>query len=210
MDIGGFGRDNDAGLFAESSFGQALLENKLDLPEAAGVNGHMLPYVIVADDIFPLKPWMMKPYGGNGIPENSRVFNYRLSRARRTIENAFGILSAKWRIFRRPIRASPDTVESIIKATVCLHNFLRLTDNANYTPKGFCDSKDGYGKIIDGDWRNIIENEGSAFQSISRIGSNNYGFDAKAVRNQFETYFNSPEGSVSWQLDHVRSCGKEK
>ena len=102
VDIGGFVRENDAGLFSESNFRRALVENKLDLPKATDVKGHMLPCVIVADEIFPLKPWMMKPYGGKGIPEDSRVFNYRLSRAR---QNAFGILSAKWRIFRRPITA---------------------------------------------------------------------------------------------------------
>ena len=209
VDIGGFGRDNDAGIFAESSFGNALLENKLDLPVAEEVNGHKLPYVIVADDIFPLKPWLMKPYGGQNIPETSRIYNYRLSRARRTIENAFGILSAKWRIFRRPIRASPSTVEGIIKATVCLHNYLRLTDNANYTPQGFCDSLSWDGSIIEGDWRNILESDGNIFRPVSRFGSNNYSFDAKSVRTDFENYFCSPAGSVSWQLDHVRSCSSK-
>jgi hypothetical protein len=51
-------------------------------------------------------------------------FNFRLSRGRQTIECSFGILSAKWRIFRRPIRAAVSTVESIIEACVCLHNFV--------------------------------------------------------------------------------------
>jgi len=90
----------------------------------------------------------MKPYPGKQLDETQRIFNYRLSRARRTIENAFGILSAKWRIFRKPLRANVDLAEKIVKATVCLHNYLRLTENANYIPSGFVDCEDGNGNII--------------------------------------------------------------
>ena len=76
-------------------------------------------------------------------------YNYRLSRTRRTIENAFGILilGAKWRIFRRAIRADVTLVEKIVQATICLHNYLCLTENANYTPAGFVDC-DSSGNII--------------------------------------------------------------
>ena len=78
-----------------------------------------MPSVLVGDDIFPLKPWLMKPYPGKNLTVEERIYNYRLSRARRTIENTFGILAAKWRIFRGPIKAKPEKIEDIIKATVC-------------------------------------------------------------------------------------------
>ena len=95
----------------------------------------------------------MKPYPGKNISEEMQVHNYRLSRAGRTIENAFGILATRWRIFRSPICANVNTVENIINACVCLHNYLKQTDCANYTPIGFVHSTDSTGNITEGNWK---------------------------------------------------------
>ena len=76
----------------------------------------------------------MRPYPGHTrskMDEKKFIFNYRLSRARRVIENTFGILVARWRIFRSPIKAKTENVEHYLLAAICLHNYLRETDNAN-------------------------------------------------------------------------------
>ena len=86
-----------------------------------------MPYYLVGDDIFGMQMWLQRPYPGNELSEEKRIFNYRLSRARRVIENAFGIMVARWRIFSHPIQASVEIAEAITKAAICLHNFLRLT-----------------------------------------------------------------------------------
>ena len=59
------------------------------------------------------------------------------------------------KFFRRPIKAKPESIENITKATICLHNYLHLTDRAHYLPSGFVDCKTNSGDVIPGDWRKI-------------------------------------------------------
>ena len=81
-----------------------------------------------------------------------------------------------------------------------------LTDNAYYAPQGFVDSKDNTGAIIEGDWRAEAPQLGGGIRSIqARV--NRHSMNAKDVREKFESSFNSKEGSVPWQLAHVRNCG---
>ena len=209
VDIGAYGSTNDASVLSNTTYGKAFneLPTSLNLPSPAPKANKTLPYVLLGDDIFPLKPWLMKPYPGRNLAEPERIFNYRLSRARRTIENAFGILSAKWRIFRRPIKANVDLVEKITKGAICLHNYLRLTENAKYVPTGFVDSEDDSGQIIPGDWRTVLHNDENGIPTMNRIAGNRYTFEAASSRTDFKEYFNSADGEVPWQWQHVRNCG---
>ena len=76
-----------------------------------------------------------------------------MSRARRVIEITFGILAARFRIFRRSIIATPTHVVAYVKACVVLHNYLRVHESSVYCPKGFVNGEDGEGNIIQGQWR---------------------------------------------------------
>ncbi|GFV95487.1 hypothetical protein TNCV_4574891 [Trichonephila clavipes] len=68
----------------ESKMRQAIANGDINIPEAAAVPGSAskLPFVIVADDAFPLMPNIMKPYQGSKLSTECLVFYYRLSRAR--------------------------------------------------------------------------------------------------------------------------------
>ncbi|XP_018314018.1 uncharacterized protein, partial [Mycetomoellerius zeteki] len=114
----------------------------MNIPQPVAISGSpVLPYCLVGDEAFPLKLYLLRPYPGRGLTPEKEVFNYRLSRVRRLIENTFGILVSQWRIYRKPIIANPETVVQIVKATVCLHNWLRKNDIGinEYVPIGIVD-----------------------------------------------------------------------
>jgi phage FluMu protein Com len=207
VDIGQYGRENDASIFSASLLHHAFERNTLNLPDPDLLGEDTLPYTLVGDEIFALKTWLMKPYGGRDLSEEKRIYNYRLSRARRTIENAFGILAARWQIYNRPICANFTTIDAIVKATIALHNYLLCTSNAHYTPAGFvdCCTSDSF---IEGDWRQTVAHaENPALSNLSRVASMNYTHDAKRTRELFCKYVNSEQGKVAWQINHVRNPG---
>ena len=92
-----------------------------------------------------------------------------LTCCRGTIENSFGILSVRWCIFRRPIKAKPETVDSITKACLCLLNYVRMTSKAQYVPSGFIDCEDSDGNIISGDWRKITGNSSGLMSTKTKL-----------------------------------------
>ena len=210
IDVGDAGRHSDGGVLSNSAFGQAMENGELSLPDANAVRGisSQIPYFFVGDAAFPLKTYMLRPYPGRYLSESRRIFNYRLSRARRIIENTFGIMATKFRIFRRPIIANPDKVTNITKAACSLHNYLKISEACNTTssqpscPPGYIDHEDRDGNLVPGDWR---QEAADGIRGISRLGSNTYFRSAAELRDTMMNFFISPEGAVPWQLNHVRS-----
>ncbi|KAJ8353296.1 hypothetical protein SKAU_G00208630 [Synaphobranchus kaupii] len=201
VDVGTNGRVSDGGVWNKTTLCQALMGNKLHIPPPSPLPGRIkpVPFVVVADAAFSLKNHLMKPYPENQLNSESRVFNYRLSRARRCVENAFGVLANRMRVFRAPIALSPKKVEHIVLASTALHNFLRRqkTGRALYTPVTLTDREDlGTGDVLPGEWR--AEPAPSSMVQLRATGSNNYATNAKAVREEFRDYF-STNGAVSWQ-----------
>ena len=135
IDVGGYGRTSDGGILANSAFGAALqsgiLQLPADLPLPGADHRGPQPHVFVADEAFPLRKNLMRPFPGRNLARERRVFNYRLSRARMVVENAFGILSSQWRVYRRAFEVNVEVAEKCVKATCVLHNFMRRTTPPN-------------------------------------------------------------------------------
>jgi len=197
VDIGAYGRQSDGGVLYNSNFGRALREGKLDIPSPSSLPHctDVAPYVVAEDEAFPL----LRPYPGRNLTQKQKVFNFRLSRARRIIENTFGIIATKWRILHRPILATPEKCESYIKAICCLHNFVKM-DGASaraYCLSTLVDHEDHLGNFHPGEWRSQ-----STWQRTTQMGTNTSSQNARCIRDLFADYFVSEHGAVPWQ-DHA-------
>lgn len=86
-----------------------------------------MPHIIIGDEAFPLQKNFMGPYPGNKLTNNEdkKIFNLRLNRTRNTSEDAFGILSKRFRVYQRRLEVKPKYVNKIILATCVLRNFLK-------------------------------------------------------------------------------------
>lgn len=193
VDIGDYGHKADGTVFKNSLFGQKFLDKTLGIPPDRLVDDFEhkgpLPHHIVADEAFPLRPDLMRPYPrgtGPRLDYEEQIFNYRLSRARRIVENAFGILVQRWRIFHKVINLFPENVERIIKACIILHNYLRGRRDVSAVEEDLNPQ------------RIPINNDECALQPLQHMGLN-HTQNAKEVRSAWKEYFNSEAGSVPWQ-----------
>uniref|UniRef100_A0A3B3IFX3 DDE Tnp4 domain-containing protein n=1 Tax=Oryzias latipes TaxID=8090 RepID=A0A3B3IFX3_ORYLA len=118
VDVGSYGSNSDGGIFANFVLGKALRDGTLNVPppselpvapELGRVNN-----VIVADEAFPLKPYLLRPYPGHHLSTDKRIFNYCLSRARQ-----------RFRVFQRTLQVQPSVVDKVVKAACALCNYLR-------------------------------------------------------------------------------------
>ena len=116
---------------------------------------------------------MVKPYAETNLDIIKLVGNYHIPRARQVMENSFGFLAARFRVFQQPINAKLDATESIMKACVALHNFLidgRQYGTEHYCPDGYADYEIN-GKKFDGEWRKVVHGD-TSFAPVKNVGSN--------------------------------------
>nr|CAH7753919.1 unnamed protein product [Callosobruchus chinensis] len=186
IDVGANGSASDGGVFKNSSIYRRLEDGLLPMDG-----------IIVGDAAFPLKSYLLKPYPGSQLSTSEKIFNYRLSRARRIVENAFGILVSRFRVFENAIPTSLNTVDAIVCASCALHNWLRKNSYSYITPT-CVDREDSEGQIIPGTWRSEI----TPLISINDQRRGNHSVNAKEKRDLLKSYFMT-NGSVPWQFNRI-------
>ena len=138
-----------------------LEKNTLSLPKPKPLHETRTEtaFVCVGDDAFLLTNYMMKPYPQKDLTIDKRIFNYRLSRARRISENAFGILTNRWRVLCKLFSLQPEKVKIITFTILILHNWLRSESSSGriYVPPNLIEVEDlSNDEIIYGDWRSDV------------------------------------------------------
>lgn len=228
VNIGGYGREGDAGLFNRWDIGKRIVGNPrlcyedggLDIPDdnyipgtgtkdAHGVDisntGIKVPHIFLGDDAFALNRHLMKPYQRSSASGDECDFNYRHSLARRVVENAFGILKSRFRILDGRIDMAPEAVDNIVKACVVLHSYLKSRDaNAyaepRYCPDEYVDYMNQNGEIVEGQWRDQLRDH--AYVKLNSSLATNTPRLAYDIRERFKTYFASHK--LPWQERYVK------
>lgn len=127
----------------------------------------------------------MKPFPMSSLTPEQRIFNYRLSRIRRISENVLGIMAQKWRVLRNVMLVGPEKATTIVLAIMTLHNYL-CSDQHCMQPGAVDDERGG----TEGTWRKEARSTVSWLDLPSLTHGQNYSTNAKAVREEFFSYFN--------------------
>nr|XP_060616462.1 uncharacterized protein LOC132766115 [Anolis sagrei ordinatus] len=122
IEVGCSGRNRDAHLFRSSAIYQAMEEGAFVLGNPhTECNGVQIPPLILGDGVYPLRKWLMKPYGGN-LDHRKQMFNSSLCRARSVVERAFGRLKSRWGCLSSRLTVAEEKYVPIVSACVVLHN----------------------------------------------------------------------------------------
>lgn len=173
--------------------GRLINTNQFNIPpeNALPSTDVVVPNVILGDEAFALTKTMMKPFPrAQSLYDKSKaIYNYRHCRARRTTENAFGIMSSYFRIFFTPIQTKPEKIDKIIMAACLLHNMMRDEKIPSPTESTF-DTIDNLTLPTE----NLIP----IANSIGRPTN-----EGTTIRDKFKEYFNGV-GAVNWQENMIQ------
>lgn len=117
------------------------------------------------------------------------IFNYRLSRVRRIIENGFEIFASRFTVFQKPISLFPETANLVILACCALHYYLKTTCGPTYLPPGSVDDENHNAvHIIPGSRNNNIGNAQGISNIIFGMCSNSYINEAGKLKFTCRTF----------------------
>ncbi|XP_063442822.1 putative nuclease HARBI1 [Mytilus trossulus] len=195
IDIGGCGSMSDAQIYNNSELKECLEEETIGFPDPDPMpnDDKNVPYFILGDDAFGLRTYLMKPYSQRGLTDEQLITNYRISRGRRVVENAFGILAQRWQLLLTTMMQQPNVVRNIVECCVCLHNVMRLRYPTQQNAQ--LDMENDQHDLIPGLWRATA----NMYEVNMVIGPNRDTVAAKKQREYLRLYFNSQAGSVPWQ-----------
>ncbi len=97
IEVGSYGKQSDWGIFSASSLHPNIENGILHIPPPNNLPNTDItaPHVSVGDAAYPLKNYLMRPFSGLRLSIEQENFNQNLSRARRLVECAFGIITSK-------------------------------------------------------------------------------------------------------------------
>lgn len=186
IDVGEAGRMSDGAVFRSSTLGRLLNKDKLLIPKSTRLpnDDTDFPFYFVGDEAFPLQKHLMRPYPKRVLDNDKRIFNYRLSRGRKSVECAFGMLTSKFEIFQRSIQCQEDTAISVIKSACVLHNFIKLTEGKFSIPQ-------------------IVKDKSMDYKAPPAHNRQPNSKSPHELRDYLKSYFLRPENALPWQDNYT-------
>lgn len=139
INVGWPGKVHNARVFTNSELFEKVQAGTLLPSSSRLIHGVNVPLLIVADHAYPLLPWLMKPCVEHGnVSAAAKNFNYRLSRARMVVENAFGRLKGRWRCLLKRNDAATEDIPSqpLSRHAVYFTTFVKYT-RSNLMTRGW-------------------------------------------------------------------------
>lgn len=182
VEVGALGKESDGGIFAKSNLGQKLASKALSIPPNACLPNidTEAPHVIVGDEAFPLKSYLLRPYPGNSLDQSKRIFNYRLV-------GHVGLLKTLLVLWYRNSGFSYDQFMQNQKMLITLSLHVVF-----YTILL---------KKLTGIQSSLPTSSTSTTPTLIQLTpqGGNHSREAFRVRESFKEYFNSAVGSLPWQ-----------
>lgn len=224
MDVGASGRRGDGNVFHQSRFGKKLQNGQLNLPPACPhdkIPGYKVPFFFVADGAFELSKHIVKPFKtvGGYCSKPHRLFNYRVSRSRHPVEDAFGLLYQRLEVFKTVMECNRVSARWITKACCALHNY-HLIKEGNVAPrrkrqsrKQYFDYNNGetliHGRYKNEDPERELETLNRLFMNVDLARASEEDseeeeiLDGESIREVLLDHF-IEDDSVPWQWSKAR------
>ena len=164
--------------------------------------------MFIGDCAYPRGENFQTPIKGHFLEMMDVLFNYRLSRARRSVENAFGILQMRFEILHSGMAGSLPLVKAVILACMALHNLHLLREDSippnrrQYRPPGYADYIDEEGRYVYGRWsqENPQEEKRIAWELVTACAmrsTEKEDMDGIDVKEKLMSYF--IDNPLPWQ-----------
>ena len=126
--MGAAGSTSDAQIFKHNDLRHKIEDGSIGFPdnESLVIGGPKVNFFLLGDDTFFLMLWLMRPYSSHSMDLKEMVFNYRFRWGRTVVENAFSILTSRFRIFQSPLQQDRPVVNRVVMACLVLYNLLRI------------------------------------------------------------------------------------
>ena len=192
------GSSSDSQLFNQSEMRSGIIDGTLQVPAAEPLSG----------DDRPIPNFQRMPFhfahGDEilqccGLPDDQRIFNYRLLHAHRVVENSFGNMANRFGCLLTTMNQNKDTVTSIVLVCCVLHNIMRIPYPGVH--HGIRNSEDEYHRLVHRQWRQVVNlhcmEEATAYNRDTQM--------AQKQRLYVKHYYNLPVGATAWQTDMVHT-----